>query len=369
MKRLFALILVLCLLLCACGKEETPETSAPAAEVPTTEAPATETPTTEAPTVETTEATESALPTHPLTGQTLSEPYVGWPTASTINNSSAALPHHGITQADWFFEIETEGGTTRGLAIFTDLENIETIGPVRSARTYLISLSASFNAPLAHCGGSYMASDHMHALNQVLEDYRDIDEFAYGSFFFRDKDRSARGYSYEHTLFTTGEKLKAAMEHKGYYDTVDENGVDYGYTFQENVDLGGDKASQIEITFRGGKDTNMTYNEITGLYEAAQYGSTWIDGNNNETLCFENVVVLYAQQTKLHNKYDHSVYELYGEGTGYLAINGQIVPIKWAREDVHQPFSFFLEDGSEAVLGVGHTYCAVIDMTGSVTFG
>ena len=364
MKRFLALLLALCLILCGCGKKTPDETTAATTQAPTTEAPTTEAPTTEAPT---TEATEPINLIHPLTGEQLDEPFTGRPVASTLNNAVSAMPQHGISEADWVFEVETEGGITRCLGIFTDLENIGTIGPVRSARTYFISLSASFGAPLAHCGGSNLALNAFYSRDDILQDYRDIDEMHYSSYFFRDSDRLSQGYSFEHTLFTTGEKLAQAIIDKGYNDVLDEDGVDFGMQFDEKATLKGDAAAEVVIRFWGGKKTTMTYNKESGCYEAAQYGGDWIDGTTGKVLSYKNVLVIYAEQSK--EIAPNSLYDLEGEGEGYLALGGKIVPIRWSRGDVHDPFSFTLENGTPVTFGVGSTYAAVVSPNGSVTFG
>lgn len=369
MKRILALLLALCLILCGCGKKEPEETTAATTEPPVTQAPTTEA--TEPPTETTeppTEATEPINLTHPLTGEQLDEPFTKRPVASTINNAAAAMPQYGLNDTDWMFEIETEGDVTRCMGVFTNPGELDTIGPVRSARTYFISLSASFGAPLAHCGGSNLARAHQHSYEGVLYDYRDIDEMYNGQYFFRDSDRLSRGYSYEHTLFTTGKGLQDAMTAKGFDDDLNPNGVDFGYQFEEEPTLKkADSAKQIEIRFRAGKKTTMTYNKETGRYEGAQHGSDWIDANTGDVYAPKNVLVIYAKQSK--SLAPLSLYTLEGEGEGYLAIGGKIVPVQWSRAEVHEPFSFTFEDGTPVTFAIGNTYAAVVDPSGSVTFG
>lgn len=148
MKRKIALLLMLCLMLCACGKKETEPTTVPTTE-PTTA------PTTKPTTEPTTAPTEPpVLYRHPLTGAPLEQPWSGQAVAVVINNLKKAMPQKGVSQADLFYEVEVEGDITRCLAIFTDLSKVADIGPVRSARTAFNSLAVSYGAPLVHCGGS-----------------------------------------------------------------------------------------------------------------------------------------------------------------------------------------------------------------------
>lgn len=367
MKRLLIFTLVLALLLCGCGKpaEPTETTSVPTTETaaPTTEpttAPTTEpttAPTTEPTTVPTT--TELILPyQHPLTGVALAEPMENRPLAVVINNVSAAQPLYGIGYTDVLYEIITEGGgtITRMLGIFTDLENTPIIGPVRSARTYFIDLARAYSAPLIHCGGSEYALNELNSSR-----YPSIDERFNGKYFYRDMERDAAGYAWEHTLFTTGEQLIQGTEAKGMTMTY-EGGKDYGYSFIEELQLGGDPAEKLTLSFyEHGKKTVMTYDEASGGYTGQQIWKSkdgiLSDTNTGEPAVFENVLVLFARTTTD----GYRVFaELTGQGEGYFACNGTVVPITWHRDGLTDPFYYTLADGTVLPLSVGRTYVGIL---------
>ena len=355
MKKLTALLLVLCLLLCGCGK------SADVAEAPTetpTEAP-TETPTeasTEAPTEEPTEP--PVLYRHPMTGEPLDEVFTTRPVVSTVNNVPKALPQHSISSADILYEIETEGNATRGLAFFTDLSQVGPLGSIRSARTYLSSIAASYDAVLVHVGASdYARNGQYDVYGNRFSGWQHIDLGIKAQYSYRDQARLDAGYAWEHTLFSSGELLATAMEEMG-YETSKEEGYDFGLTFSEEPEFNGDSASAITVTFQGGKTTTMTLNEATGLYEASQYGEPWIDGGNDTVLSFRNVLVLKADRSRPYGK--NSFYEFFTTGEGYFACDGKITKILWSRESVDAPFSYTYEDGTPITLGVGKSYVAVL---------
>ncbi len=366
MKRTLAVILLICLLLGACGNNaETP--------VSTGETVAT--------TVETTAETQAATQPvaledgsyrHPLTGERLTEPSTARPVAVVINNIKACLPQHGISKADIFYEIETEGGITRCLAIFTDLGKVGVLGPVRSSRTYFNHLSTAYDAPLIHCGGSPKAKKGMYDEKNKLEQWNHIDQMSNGKYFYRDQKRLDKGFNLEHTLFTTGEKLTSALEARK-YDMVVENGVSYGLQFAETPEFTGSSAKEILVEFRGSRSTEMKFDEATGLYLATQWykttEKTHIDGETNEQISYRNVIVLLADQwTTKEGKVTRSYYQLTGTGKGYFACDGKIVPIKWSHDKVTNAFSYTLEDGTPLTLGVGRTYIAVTSATkGAVT--
>ena len=363
MKRLFCLLLVLCLLLAGCGKEADVPTEPSTA--PTTEA--TEPPTTEEtepPTTEETEPepTEPPVPVHPLTGAELEEAFTGRPVAFSLNNISVCLPQYGLQYLDWMFEVETEGGITRCVGIMTDPGKAGAVGPIRSCRTYFLNLSVSYDAPLFHCGGSKFADANKYSQTNQVSDWNHVNEKTYSNYYYRDSNRyNNLGYDWEHTLFTSGEKMVAAMEKLGY--NTDEV-LDYGYQFSQTPELEGQSADDVTITFQGTKKTVMEYDAETGLYLAHQYGKDWVDGDTGENAAFRNLLVVFAEQN--HVKSGHSFYKLDGTGEGYFAVDGQMIPVQWHHEDAKGPFLFTLEDGTPITLGVGTTYCAIVGNGGSV---
>ncbi len=83
---------------------------------------------------ETTEETEPVvLYRHPLTGAPLDAPWSGQVVAVMMNNLKKAMPQKGVGSVDILYEIEVEGDITRCLAVYTDLDKVADIGPIRSA--------------------------------------------------------------------------------------------------------------------------------------------------------------------------------------------------------------------------------------------
>lgn len=352
MKKLIIPLLIVCLLLGACAmKEETPTT------IPTTE------PTT---TVPTTEATEppTTVPVlryrHPLNGTLMEQPWTGRPVAVVLNNIKSAMPQHGVGDADILYEIETEGGITRCLGIYSDVSGISAIGPIRSARTFFNNVALSYDAPIIHCGGSVRGRKGGYAdSSDRISGWAHIDQVANGKFFYRDADRKAAGYAYEHRLFSTGALLTEGLQKKNYSDAT-ERSCDFGLNFDSAVTLAGSPANTVTVSFLGRKTTTMTYNPATGLYEAAQYDAPYIDGNTGNVITFKNVMILTTSQWKKDDgEYLRSYYDLEGSGNGLLAIDGQIVPIMWTKDALRTSFSYTLMDGTPITLAEGHTYIAI----------
>ena len=360
MKRLFALMLALCLLLCACGSKpaETtapPETTVPPTTVPVTTAP----PETTAPPTVTTEP--APVDINPLTGEALAEETSLRPYAIMINNLVKAVPQCGIGKADMIYEIIAEGSVTRFLAIFHDLSDVDVIGPVRSVRPYFYRVAQHYGAILSSAGGSDEAIELI-----GKEDYDYLNGIAgAGSAFYRD-DWRRQNRGYEHSLMTTGEKLMKAAEKHGFDTTMDN--ADYGLTFTDEPLASENHACEITIWFyNNGKKTVMDFDEATGLYVMSQHGSTATDANDDSPITFRNVLVLEAD-SHVKDKKGHLEVQMTGTGEGWYARDELMIPIKWSRESNSAPYVYTDMDGNPISFGVGKTYVAIIPAGSPVSF-
>lgn len=289
---------------------------------------------------------------NPLTGEPLNAPYLGRVFAVTINNVGAALPHRGVSQADVLFEIFVNDYCTRGLALFSNVEEVESIGAIRSTRYNFTDLAMAYDLILCHASASQAVLNDMYSMGV---DQMNVD----GSIGYRDYDRY-KTYAWEHCLFVTGEDLIEAAQKRN-YDLALEN-PDYGMIFaQDGTPVDGETATEVEIVFTlygRYKTSKMMYDETTGKYNYHQFSreELMVDESNNQPEAFENVIVILAPT---RNDGVYHVANLYGEGEGYYACGGKIVKIKWVHEEEYDPFTFFLEDGTPLVQGEGSSYIAI----------
>jgi len=373
MKSFFMLALILALL-CGCSAGQSEHGSAggsePSAVVPSTAPTETMAPTlgqTE-PTVPPTQTTEPTVPTvqfyNPLTGIPMEEPSTQRIVCVMLNNSKAAMPQHGVADADILYEMLIEG-ETRCMGVYSDLFSTETFGAIRSARSYFLSIAQSFDALYVHAGGSDEVLDQMSAIG-----YDHIDGVnganAYKYYY---RDRLNQGYAYHHTLFIRPQGIwDYSAERNCRLDR--EGNETYGLEFDDQRVIIGQKADSVKVWFNisGGrpdsrwhKSTSFAYDPDTKLYKASQYDGDYIDGNTGEQLAFRNVLVLRAKTVDQGDADGHLSVNLLGTGSGHAFINGQMVPIQWHRERTIDPFTYTVE-GSDAplTLGTGKTYIAVI---------
>ena len=370
MKRVVALLVTVCLLLCGCDLLPIP--TAPTDPTQTTGSTQSTNPTGSTAT-DPTGSTDPTQPTgpnpvlyrHPLTGELLESPWSGQICAVVMNNAEASMPQRGVNNADILYELEIENGRTGCLALYSDISKVETIGSIRDSRTAFNSIAVAYNASLIHSGGSSFALGGQYDdSGEKITNWKHLDETTSGQYFYRDVELQYQGYAYEHTLFAKGQILLQALKDNGLYTPTNNSS---GLQFSDDISLKGKKANEITITFKGSKTTKFIHDTETGRYTMYQYGYESVDGNTNKPVTFQNVIAIYTQQRRVENGVN-VFYNTIGSGEGYIAINGQIVPILWSRESLRSPFVYTLGDGTPVSLAVGNTYIAVVGIQNPISY-
>ena len=302
----------------------------------------------------------------PLTGLPVDAPSALRPYAVMVNNIVYAQPQVGTSAAAWIYEIEAEGGITRMIAVFSDLDDVQNMGSIRSVRPYYYSIARSYDAILVHAGGSEQAYSELASSGyDHLDGVRDGSASA--ALFYRDPSRGAHGT--EHTLFLHANLVAdyaknhgLRLEHKGNYSS--------GLNFADDAaNQCTGNANSVTVPVTKSKTTSFTYHADTGMYTAAQYGSDYIDGGTNQIVSFANVMVLNTAINMTGDEKGHNEVEVTGSGTGYFITGGKYVAIKWSRPSIDDPFTYTLENGTPLFLSRGATYCCVINNGSNVSFG
>lgn len=357
MKRYIALFLALTFLLCTCCQKE--EEFDVAVETPNVNQDSPDPAPTPTP-----EEVEIFEYVNPLTGEGLHEDIsMNRPIAIMINNIKQAQPQVGVSNADVIYEIQAEGGVTRMLAIFQNVEDIESIGSIRSLRSYYLRIAQSYDAILIHAGGSTEAYNDLAATG--WDHICGVQGNYSISPFYRDSSRMQ--YGTEHSMFATGSGILKCIEDKG-FRTEHKDGYDYGYTFSEAAnEQCTEDAEYVKVIFNSGKNTSFTYDEENSVYSAYQFGSRYQD-NGEVDMTFENLIILYADMS-VYDGYGRISVDLLTTGTGYFMNDGKYTEITWSKENYEDPFTLTLPDGTPLDFGIGKSYFAIIDNgDGSVEF-
>ncbi|MBR5543055.1 MAG: DUF3048 domain-containing protein [Oscillospiraceae bacterium] len=278
------------------------------------------------------------------------------PTAIMINNIKKALPQYGISNASIIFEALAEGGITRLLAVFDDLSDIPQIGTIRSARPYYLDFAQSVDAIYIHIGGSPEAYSQIKSRGMASFD---LIEGKNNAMYWRDKGR-IQSSGYEHSVFTSGERLLEKFEAEGTRTTRSSK---YGDVFNFSADAlyDGSDATKISAKFSSYKTGTYTYDEAIGLYRIGQYGTSHIDAETGNQLAFKNVFVLRMNSYVIKGDTAGRLrFDTVGEGSGKYFVNGTQTDFTWKRSDTSAPFKFYEADGTELPVLPGDSYVAIV---------
>ncbi|HWI65361.1 MAG TPA: DUF3048 domain-containing protein [Symbiobacteriaceae bacterium] len=194
MKRILGVSLVALVLVASGCSKAKPTASPPPVAPPATAEPAPKPP-------------EPAKPVEPVSGPIYlldkpAKPLWDGPATVVIENSPQAHPQAGLLEADMVVEALSESEVTRTLAFFWS-KPVQRIGPVRSARTWLVGMADAYHAPFAHSGGN---NDALLVLKNQWGPSNLDEIYTAGGYFYRVSDREP-----PHNLYLSTDLLGRAV--------------------------------------------------------------------------------------------------------------------------------------------------------------
>lgn len=305
---------------------------------------------------------EEEGPVNPLTGLPIEEGQEDCrPVAVMINNIKKAQPLLGVQDADILYECLVEGGITRIMAVYQDSQEIPVIGSIRSARPYYIHLASSLDAIYVHVGGSTQAKNLLK--KGLVTDY---DLGSMEQYMWRDPDRRAE-MGYEHSAVTSGQKLTEAMDKKETRVTHKEDIVQPASFSQESPVQEGKDTSNVSVTFSSYKSTDFSYDPQKGSYLVSQFDKPQIDGNTQQQVSKENVVILCINTYPIDD-YGLMAMDLAGSGEGYYLHGGKRIEIQWSRKTEDSPFVFTTAQGDPLSFLPGQFYICCVPLESRISF-
>ena len=287
------------------------------------------------------------------------------PVGIMINNAKIALPQYGLEAADIIYEAVTEGGITRLMALYSDINDIDRAGPVRSARTQFVQMMLPLNAIYVHIGSSTTAEAMLNAYS-----YQDIDGIYLGSLSFRYDSELAKTKASEHCWFTDRELIKAGIKKN---DIRTKNSFYPAFDFVEYESepraLNGAVANTLSYEYSDYADVSFSYNRETGRYEKTAFGTPHMDAGTGNQLDFDNVFLLLAEvgvevQNGILPDFDYS------KGTGYYLNRGVCEEITWKKGEPENPLLLYNDAGEILKVNTGKSYIGILgeDMKDTIVF-
>lgn len=276
------------------------------------------------------------------------------PFAVMINNAPAARPvQSGLQDAYIVYEIIVEGGITRYMALFLD-QNTARIGSIRSSRHYFLDYALENDAIYVHCGYSPQARADFSKLGV------DRIEAGTSSNSWRDKELRSQGYAYEHTLFTSIEKLNNNVGKKR---TKRNNDLLLNYTVDE-VDLSkmenAKPANEVLIKYSNVNKTGYTYDAENKVYKRTVNGKEHVDYVTKNQYTVKNIITYQVKNTTIEGggKGRQTIYNI-GSGTGYYITDGYAVPITWTKPSRKSQTIYKYTNGEEIKFNDGNTFIQI----------
>ncbi len=290
------------------------------------------------------------------------------PLAILVNNHVQARPHYGLSKADLVYEAVAEGGITRFLAFF-HAQDVDQVGPVRSARVYHLDWAAEVNSWFAHWGGSYMDADDKANIDNPNYNFTcdpEADSYAYinelgvpsldrawlgDTAYWRDNSRNV---AMEHTGYTSTQKLwheapnrypepgwREFRDFERWLFKVDAEEFERGPAGKLNIDF-----------WQGYSDYHVIweYDPSTNLYTRYQGGELQVDaGNSDAPLEAKNIVVQFIEQSFFNDRKNHIRYKTTGTGTALVYLDGKEIQAEWHKESPRERTIFYYAHTSDPI--------------------
>ncbi len=265
-----------------------------------------------------------------------------------IENHVDARPQSGLSRARIVYEILAESDITRFLAIFDLADNLEQIGPVRSARPYYIDIASEYGAIYAHSGGSNAA------LNRLKYDkfVTNLDEFfGYNTaYFWRDINRYA-----PHNLYTSTNLL---MEAKDHYNVSSD--ADFRSWKFKDGQPNSESNTEIKIDYSGAPSYQVIWKYIkdTNRYERWQNKTRHVDIDGSVVEA-DNVIIQYATM-KILDEVGRKDIKLIGSGECLIFRDGLNIEGTWQKKDAASRTIFYDQNDNEIELNRGKIWIEVV---------
>lgn len=278
------------------------------------------------------------------------------PIAVMIDNLKVAMPQSGLTNADIIYEAVTEGGITRMMAVYSDIDSIQRVGPVRSARDRFVELMLPLNSIYVHIGSSSTAQRMLNFYS-----YQDIDGIYLSFVAFEYDSEMAKTKAAEHCWFTNKDLIKAGIEKNSirtknnFYPAFDF--IEYGKEARVPKEM---QANTVSFSYSDYADVSFAYDESTGKYLKSAFGIPHMDADTGTQLSFDNVFVLTAdvgiqEENGILPDFDLS------EGEGYYFYGGMCEKIRWVKGEPENPLIIYDDDGEVVKVNPGKSYVGLLD--------
>jgi hypothetical protein len=289
-----------------------------------------------------------------INGLLTPESLVQRPFAVVIENHPAARPQSGLSQADIVYEALAEGGITRYLALF-QTQQVQQIGPVRSARTYFNDWAQELSAVYVHVGGN---SDALYYLKQGIPGVSNADQYVNNNYIYRVPPRLP-----PHNTYTSSSNLFAMAKNDRFSPTKSY----INYLFKDDAPSIQPSVSKISIDFSAPHyAVQWVYDSKSNTYKRFLSGSASVDANGNKNIYAKSVIIQRVKNWPVQS--DTLLAISMGTREGGVADiyqDGKVIHGTW--KVVNGRTKYLDSQGAEIALDRGQIWIEVVPPDRSVT--
>ncbi len=283
------------------------------------------------------------------------------PLLIVIENAPQARPQSGLAEACLVFAVPTEARITRFLASYCG-DTTTAIGPVRSARAYMLEIAGDLGAVLVHAGHSAEALASIRTRNLPV-----INEFWASGPFWRDSSRKM-----PHNLYTRLDRLRAELRRK----PLKVRAGEVPYSME-----GASQAALPEAALPEAASANMVVLDYGPLYsvryryDAARHaylrdqdGRPHLDADGRQ-IAPASVLVMFVQwRDVMESGTPSSKINLIGGGRLAVITGGHIIEGTWRRSR-DKPLALQTASGNQVVLPRGPVWIELLPSDRPFTAG
>ena len=276
------------------------------------------------------------------------------PIAIMIDNNVGNNAHVGLQDAYLTYEIIVEGGLTRIMALYKDVDT-SVIGPVRSSRHYFLDYALESDAIYAHYGWSTYAKNDISSLgvNNINGLYDDG--------YYRNYNIAA-----PHNVFTSISDLTSVASKKGYRVTS-ENYELLNYT-PDIIDLSSYEgvltANNVSVTYSYNV-RSYTYDAVNKYYLRYMNNSPHTDRDSKEQYHYKNIVIMKVSNKTL-DSYGRQDLDTVGTFEGYYLTNGYAIPIIGVKETRNGKTHYYYKN-EEIEVSDRNTMIQIVPINSNIT--
>lgn len=295
----------------------------------------------------TTTTTAAPPPTFPLTGLPAVDPAVAERPALVVkidNGSKARGRQAGLNAADLVYVEMVEGGATRLAAVYHSTD-ADPVGPVRSARTSDIAITANLNRPLfAYSGANQGVLDMIRSANVVDVGF-DVRPGAY----------QVRGSGVLRFFIATPTFFGFAAPEAGPPTPL----LSYREPAAPVTAAGAEDIAGVRLSYGGLTNTQVSYEATPAGWARSQDGTPYVEESGTRVEP-ANVVVQFTdyRSSGFVDVTGAASPEavLVGEGEAWVLTGGKLVRGRWSRPDLGAGTSYLDTAGNPIELTPGRTW-------------